>query len=107
MQIKLLDYIQTPEDQKCLGVATISMDEKIILRYKVIPKKDGKGFFVAAPSCKVGEEYQSAFMLANRIEEEEINSMIRKSVNMHKSVPSLSATSIPLTYPTQEEQLPF
>jgi hypothetical protein len=42
MKIEFIDYKPTPSEAKQLGVATVCYDDKIWLRYKVQPGKDGK-----------------------------------------------------------------
>ena len=68
-------YEATP-GEKHLGIATVKAYGRIVLRYKIVPNKDGSGFFPAAASYKLpshgGEDaYISAFLLDSRSEEEE------------------------------------
>jgi hypothetical protein len=60
---------------------------KIILRYKIVPGKDGRGFFVAAGSFKSGfdhskgkDKYENYFMPDSSYEKEQIEDLVRDKV---------------------------
>jgi len=83
---EFLGYQPTP-GEKHLGIATIKMWGRLILRWKVIPNKDGSGFFCGAASYKVpdpsgagGDCYTEAFMLDSRSEHEAVQNFIRAHV---------------------------
>lgn len=84
-QFEFIKYEPTP-GEKHLGIATVKAFEgKITLRYKIVPNKDGSGFFPASASYKLpsngGEDvYIGAFLLDSRSDEEEMNAIIRANV---------------------------
>lgn len=83
-QFEFMKYEATP-GEKHLGIATVKAFGKIVLRYKIVPNKDGSGFFPASASYKmpkVGDEdvYIGAFLLDSRSDEEEMNALIRAGV---------------------------
>lgn len=79
MEIKFVDYIETP-DEKHLGIVTVNYKDLMYLRFKVSPGKDGKGYFIKSPSYKVGENYMDAIMVDSRIENEKILSCAREGI---------------------------
>lgn len=123
---EFISYKPTPTDQYMLGIATIRVYGKIILRFKHAKTKDGTGeFFVPATYSITDEDnkkvYISAFMIDSRSEEEELQLLIRKGVRnalAAQSRPiqqsaSVYATGVPvppefdaIPTPTQQE-LPF
>jgi len=83
-QFEFVKYEATP-GEKHLGIATMKAFGKIVLRYKIVPNKDGSGFFAASASYKMpsngGEDaYISAFLLDSRSDEEEMTAMVRANV---------------------------
>lgn len=87
-QFEFLKYEpnNNPED-KHIGIATVRCWGKIILRYKIVPGKDGRGFFVAAGSFKSGfdpskgkDKYENYFMPDSSYEKEQIEDLIRDKV---------------------------
>lgn len=96
MEIKFLKYEETPND-KSKGVATVVYNNNILLRYKVMPGKDGKGIFIVPPSMKINEEFYDTFTIDSNIAKEEIISIIRKNI-----------TKAPIqTAPFSSEDIPF
>ena len=108
-QFEFIKYEATP-GEKHLGIATVKAFGKIVLRYKIVPNKDGSGFFPASASYKMpsngGEDvYVGAFLLDSRSDEEEMNAMVRanvkKFITPHAQVPvSTSAFA-------SNEEVPF
>lgn len=83
--MKFLKYEKANADDKYLGIATISLYDKIVLKYKIVMKKDGTAFFPAAPSLKqpgTTDEYVSAFIIDSNSEKEEIEGFIRHHVKI-------------------------
>jgi len=83
-QFEFIKYESTP-GEKYLGIATVKAFSKIILRYKIVPNKDGNGFFAASASYKLpsnGKEdvYVSSFLLDSRSDEEEMVALVRANV---------------------------
>lgn len=104
---EFVKYEATP-GEKHLGIATVKAYGRIVLRYKIVPNKDGSGFFPAAASYKLpshgGEDaYISAFLLDSRSEEEELNAMIRASVKeaIKRQAPSNSV------FASASDEVPF
>ena len=83
-EYQFLKYESTP-GEKHLGVATIKAFGRIVLRYKIVPTKDGSGFFPASASYKMtspeGEDiYLACFLIYSRSDEEEIVAFIKANV---------------------------
>lgn len=76
MEIKFIKYTSTP-GEKHLGIAEIDLGGIIVLRYRVMPGKDGKGFFVATAAYKIGEDYISSFSIDSRSMHDKIVELIR------------------------------
>lgn len=81
MNLKFLSFIKTPGDEKQIGIATISIDEKILFRYKITYGKDRKGFYVQEPAVKIGDGYEKSFVIDSNIVAEEIKRIIREKVS--------------------------
>lgn len=67
--------------EKFLGIATVRAWGKIILRYKIIPNKDGSSFFASPSSIKNGDRFEPAFMLDSNYENQGLQAMIRDKVS--------------------------
>jgi hypothetical protein len=83
---EFLEY-QPVSGEKFLGVCALRAWGKIILRYKIIPTKDGSSFFAAPSSVKIGEKYESSFMLDSNFENKALQDMIREKVSDHINQP--------------------
>lgn len=94
--LEFLNYIPTP-GEKYIGIATVKLYGKIILRYKIVPTKDGSGHFPAPASYKVGDEYAHAFTLDSMSENDELKKLIMSNVKQ-----ALQKTIKPV-----EQDLPF
>jgi len=83
-QYEFIAYKPTPSDQYMLGVATVRLYGKVILRYKHVKTKDGTGDFFTSPSYSVSEDgekkYLQAFLLDSRSDEEQLQDLIRRGV---------------------------
>lgn len=91
MDFIFMDYLPTPLE-KHLGIVKIKAWGKIVLRYKIVQKKDGHGFFPVAASYKLpgdqGEEtYVSAFVLDSNSDKEEVETLIRSKLKVILSKP--------------------
>ena len=110
MTIQFLKYEPTP-NEKHLGIATVKLYGKIILRYKIVPTKDGAGYFPAPASYKMPsddgtDKYIGAFMLDSVSENEELINLIREHVKA--SIKSKSAiASNGMQSVGHQEGLPF
>ena len=80
---EFIKFEKTPQE-KYLGVAYVKAWGKIILRYKIIPTKDGIGYFIGIDCHKkpgVEGKYEDAFMLDSNADKEFIEDMVRKATN--------------------------
>ena len=71
--------------EKHFGIATVKLYGRIILRYKIVPNKDGTGWFPCPASYKTGtvngqDKYVSAFTLDSNSENEALQDLIKDSV---------------------------
>lgn len=85
-KIKFLSYDETPSVEGQKGIATILFMDEIILRYKLVNKKDGSGYFIASATLKAEPDgdksnWVDAFTLERNSSKEEILSLIRAEVN--------------------------
>lgn len=99
--IEFIEYIPvTIENQKHLAVVAVKWSG-IVLRFKIMPTKDGTGFFPATASVLVkdiisGEEkYQSAFEIDSRSEHERVLNFVKAVYKKMLSNQSAFASSIP------------
>lgn len=80
---EFIKYEPTPNGKQ-LGIVTAKAYNKIILRLKVVSKKEGSGYFPTAPAIRLGDDsnpiYLSAFMLDSRSDEEEFMQVIRNGI---------------------------
>lgn len=82
---EFLGYVPTP-GEKHLGIATIKLWGRLILRFKIIPSKDGTTFFPGCASYKMpdltgsGDYYAEAFMLDSRSEHQNVMDFIKAHV---------------------------
>ena len=78
-QIEILKYEETPEC-KHMGVVHVRLFKQVVLRFKIVPKKDGSGFFVTGPAYKreteAGEKWLQWFVIDSQVFAEEINNEI-------------------------------
>lgn len=80
MKIEFSEYKATP-GEKHLGIASVKLDDIILLRYKVHPGKDGKGYFFQSASHKMSEtEYVPSFLLNSNFTIEAIMSALRNGI---------------------------
>ncbi|MEK6882481.1 MAG: hypothetical protein AABY22_22865 [Nanoarchaeota archaeon] len=87
---EFIKFEKTP-GEKYQGIAYVKAWGKIILRYKIIPTKDGVGYFVGIDCHKkpgVEGKYEDAFMLDSNGDKELIEDMIRKVVNQAMANPN-------------------
>lgn len=94
--------------EKFLGIATVRAWGKIILRYKIVPNKDGSSFFASPSSIKNGEKYESAFMLDSNYENQGIQAMIREKVADYLTGTTIAAPKAVSVSPgALDEDCPF
>lgn len=106
MKIEVTKYLHTP-GAKFLGLADVLLDEKILLRFKIVEGKGGKGSYPVAASYCVetteGNIFYPAFMIDSRIIQEEIDSQIRKKIAATKGTPKAKVSH----EPEPDDQIPF
>lgn len=117
------------KDDKFLGIAAVKLYGKIILRYKVVPTKDGHGYFSTEANYKIDstgearQDYVPAFVLDSNFEIQEIRDLIHMKVKEYfsKSTPSHLASNTVhqngfndptppngrISVPDSNERLPF
>ena len=88
-KLEFLNYTETPHE-KHLGIATIRTWGKIVLRFKIIARKDGSGNFVAPASYKISEQYVPCFAIDSNFDKESIEKFVLSHVpasNHSQAVP--------------------
>lgn len=110
MELEFLNYTKTP-NEKHLGIATVKIYNRIILRWKIIPNKDGSSFFPGCASYKMPDPsggnsdiYQEAFMLDSRSEHDEVKNFILSHV---KKYMQNDTATIKKEASVHEELIPF
>jgi len=105
--IKFLKYELTPEC-KHIGIAHVLLFNKIVLRYKIVPTKDGLGTFVAMPSYKReqnGEErWHHWFLLDSQSFAEEVTDVIKDEVYKISNPQQQQAQTQPFVQTQQHQQ---
>lgn len=92
-KFEFVSYDPTP-GEKHLGIVTITYLGKMLLRYKIMPNKEGSGFYPLMASYKLGDQYVTAFMLDSNIEKSELDNFIRekvKQVILKEAVPRVES----------------
>ena len=104
---EFMNYTPTPGDKYHLGIISIRYLRKIILNYKIVPKKDGSGTFFAVQNYPIEEngekKYKPAFMLDSRGDEEQCQDFLRTQM---KQFSALSASKVQSVGQSNED-LPF
>lgn len=90
--MKFLKY-EAVQGEKHLGIATVKVDMPMILRFKIVPNKDGNGFFPAAASYKMGDKYVHAFLIDSNYDKEELEEMVKTEVRKSINSPTTSQSS--------------
>lgn len=116
---EFLKYVPTP-GEKYLGICTVRVYSKVILRYKIIPTKDGTSFFPAAASYKMPstdgqDHYTPAFMLDSQCDKEELDELIKANVRDAINAYSVAPSYTPKTqyqpasaiFPDNNDNMPF
>lgn len=107
-QYQFIKYEPTPTE-KHLGIATVKLYGKIILRYKMVATKDGTGYFPAAASYKMPnttDQYYSAFMLDSTSEREELEGFIKHHVKSWMAQQGLDIFGNPSVHMTNQQGQP-
>lgn len=113
MNLEFLSYIPTP-GEKSLGIASIRYMGKIMLRYRILPRKDGQGYFPASSSLKIKDDFTGAdkyiesFMIDSRSDNDEILRFVMSNVNKEMGKTSVIAPNA--TVPNsvfKDDEIPF
>lgn len=113
MNFEFCDFTATP-GEKYLGIAKIKFYGKIVLRYKIVPKKDGSGYFPVPASIKMPSDdgvdnYVSCFTVDSNSDKEDIEELIRKNIRKYLNPSVNEATSAyaqaPSVYATGQSAL--
>jgi hypothetical protein len=108
MEMEFVKYESTP-NERFLGLATIRLMGKIVIRLKVVTTKTG-GFFITPASFKMtcGEgQYIPSFFLDSRTDDELLQDFVRKNVkpflpDRFKDAPAIQQSKEPAS-----EECPF
>jgi len=119
---RILNVIPQNEEH-CKAVVEVMAFDKLVLRFKIVARKDGNGHFPCTANIKVaeyGEErWTPSFALDSNYEREELNREILKAYKTHINGPQASIYDKPTrntpedfdrlgaTKTRQEEELPF
>ncbi len=82
---QFIEYVATPTE-KHMGIAWVKFLGRITLGFKIIPGKDGKGYFVGCASYKMpspggGDKYDEAFLLESRSDSKMCDDLIMRHVH--------------------------
>lgn len=81
---EFLSFIKTPQE-KHVGIATIRVEKRWILRYKIAQNPKGEGYFTNAPSIKIDDSYYPAFACDSSYETDEIKKFVLQNVKSQLS----------------------
>lgn len=101
--MQFISFDITPTE-KHIGIATIRLYDNIIFRFKILPTKDGLGFFSTPASHKITKNgkdtYVPAFLIDSRMEDEKIREFIRTNVRSAMGSPKASMNGTALAQPS-------
>lgn len=107
-KFEYLGFTPTPAE-KHEGIAEIKINGPVVvvLRYKIVARKDGKGYFPACAGYKMpnrpeGSEYDEAFMIDSRTDNDNIIKTILSHFHEEKR-----RTSAPSVFETENSKVPF
>lgn len=84
-QIEFLKY-EPVQGEKHFGIATVRLYGKVVLRYKIVPNRDGTGYFPCAASYKMpatadeAERFVPSFVIDSNYDKDEIETLIKARV---------------------------
>jgi len=83
---EFITYTPTPQE-KHLGIATVKLYGKMVVRYKVVKTKDGASIFPAPATYKIadqsGERYIPAFVLDSTTDNELLQQFIKDNLKRY------------------------
>jgi hypothetical protein len=99
LNLEFIGFVPTPLE-KYLGLASVRLNRMIVLRFKIVQKKDGSGIFPAVGGAtKIpdasGDRYVNAFDLEMRSEEDAVKEFVLAEYKkwQQKEKPSIFNTS--------------
>lgn len=93
MKIDFIDY-KPVKEEKHLGIATVTVDDKFMFRYKVMPGKEGKGIYFLSSNYKICEDtYVSSFEFDSNFLKIAIENVLRDNVKQY--IGSVNDTEVP------------
>lgn len=109
MNIEVLKIEETPEldSKNCVAIAHVRLGGQIILKFKVVRKKDGSGMFLSVPSYKReipgNETWSQWYMIdSNYLQDQVREAVLNQMFSAQKSAaPTYKATA------QNEDDLPF
>jgi hypothetical protein len=97
MDFEFCGFLPTP-GEKHIGIVKIKAFNKIVLRYKIIAKKDGNGYFPTAASYKVAmdgqDTYVPAFILDSNSDKDDLENLIRTNLRKFLADSATSTTQV-------------
>ena len=85
MDFEIIDYLPTPSE-KYLGIVRVkAFNKKITLRFKIVQKKDGHGYFPAAatikgPDIENASSFLPSFQFDSQDDRDELDQAIRMAI---------------------------
>ena len=111
--IEFISYKQTPDDIYMLCIAKVRLYGKLVVRYKLVQSKDGKGNFFCVANYTLQEhgekKYLPCFIMDSNAEKELLEDFIRDNVNaVINAGGRVNPKASPSTHEVANEQpLPF
>lgn len=110
LSLEFLGFVPTP-NEKYLGLASVRLNRMIVLRFKIVQKKDGSGIFPAVGGAtKIpdasGDRYVNAFDLEMRSEEDAVRSFVMNQYEKWKNEQTPSVFTVNSTR-NESDDLPF
>tara|TARA_R110000868_G_scaffold136519_4_gene349513 strand:+ start:1842 stop:2183 length:342 start_codon:yes stop_codon:yes gene_type:complete len=109
---KFIKYQPTPDDQYMLGIASVLLYGKVIVRYKLVQSKDQKGNFFCVANYTLTEhgekKYVPCVAMDSNSEKEMLEDFIRENVNRLTNPTRVNPQASPSArYEENEAPLPF
>lgn len=101
---EFISYKSTPGDQYMIGIATVKLFGKVLVRFKHVKKKDGNGDFFAMQSYAITEDGQKKYLecvlLDSRGDEELLMEAVREGYRKSVQRQSVQAPAQNLSQPS-------
>lgn len=110
-KVKFLCYEETPSVEGQKGIATVIILDEIILRFKLVNRKDGVGFFISSPNLRGNPDGEKMTWLEGHAFErnslkEEVFTLIRDEVRNRTALHPFPASMAAET-PRSMDEVPF